>query len=258
MIAFASLFIDKYPKVWRQIDEALQKHNIKYTLIEGCKDIWVRDFMPLSLKNGKFLSYEYSPNYLANSPHLRTPCPKADLELGLVLDGGNFVRLDKKAIICEKIFSENSNLSQEQILSQIQEKAEIQEIIILPRIAYDRYGHSDGMARWIDSQTILLNDFSYENERFISKLSNALKGYKLQTLKYSDEFLKQYKWGAYLNFVEVENLILLPIYGIDEDQKIIEKLQEIYPNKIIEPIECKEIITKGGALHCVSAEVAYS
>lgn len=255
MIAFAKLLTERYPRVWEKIEKALVGQGIGYALLEGCKDIWVRDFMPLRLKDGGFLSYEYAPNYLSSSPHLCTQCPKGDVELELVLDGGNFVRFGKKVMMCEKIFSENSNLSRDEVIARVKERAGIDELIILPKVAYDRYGHSDGMARWIGGDEILINDFSNEGEKFISSLSHALRGYKVRSLKYSKGFLEQYKWGAYLNFVEIENILLLPTYGISEDKRMIEGFEEIFENKLVIPIECKEIIVRGGALHCVSVEV---
>lgn len=255
MIAFAKLLTERHPRMWERIEEALVGQGIGYTLIEGCKDIWVRDFMPLRLKDGKFLSYEYAPNYLSSYPNLRTQCPRGDVELGLVLDGGNFVRFGKRAMMCEKIFSENPSLSRDEIISRVKERAGIEELIILPKVAYDRYGHSDGMARWISGDEILINDFSNESEKFLASLSQALRGYRARSLKYSEEFWKQYNWGAYLNFVEIENILLLPTYGIPEDKRVIERFEEIFENKLVIPIECKEIIKRGGALHCVSAEV---
>ena len=255
MIAFAKLLSERYPRVWERIEEVLVGQGIGYALIEGCKDIWVRDFMPLRLKDGKFLSYEYMPNYLSSYPHLRTRCPRGDVELGLVLDGGNFVRFGKRALMCEKVFSENKNLSQEEIISRIKQRAEVEEVIILPKVAYDRYGHSDGMVRWIGGDEILINDFSNESEKFLASLSQALRCYIVMSLRYSEEFWKQYSWGAYLNFVEIENILLLPTYGIPEDKRVIERFEEIFENRLIVPIECKEIIKRGGALHCVSAEV---
>lgn len=251
MIAFAKLLIEKYPKVWNQIQNVLDRYGVRYVLLEGCKDVWVRDFMPLALRGGRFLSYEYKPNYLLKYPELITPCPKADVELGLKLDGGNFVSYGKKVMMCEKIFAENLSLNREEIISRVKERAGVDEVIILPKVAYDRYGHSDGMARWIGGDEILINDFSNESEKFNSMLSRALRGYRVRAIKYSKEFLAQYKWGAYLNFVEVEN----PTYGISEDKKVIERFEEIFENKLIIPIECKELIRRGGALHCVSADV---
>lgn len=255
MIGFAGLLTQKYPKVWGRIREVLESYGVEYALIEGCKDIWVRDFMPLDLGNGRFLSYEYAPNYLSKLPHLRTPCPRAEVDLGLVLDGGNFVKLGQSVLVCEKILSENPSLSQDEIISLIKEKAKVENVLLLPKVAYDRYGHSDAMCRWIDERRILINDFSLESKGFHSKLECALEGYEMIPLKYSDEFLSKHKWGAYLNFVEIENLLLLPTYGIDEDKRMIERFEEIFENKLVVPIECREIIRRGGALHCVSVEV---
>ena len=91
--------------------------------------------------------------------------------------------------------------------------------------------------------------------RKLSKLLKALQKHNLniQTMKYSpDFFTKDRDWGAYLNFIKIENVLIVPIYGIKEDILALEQLQNIYKNCIIEPIKFDSIIKNGGTLHCVS------
>ena len=51
---------------------ALDLFNIKYKLLNNTKDIWLRDFMPVKTKSGKYVSFRYEPSYLDGSPELRT------------------------------------------------------------------------------------------------------------------------------------------------------------------------------------------
>lgn len=74
-------------------------------------------------------------------------------------------------------------------------------------------------------------------------------------MKYTNSFFtKNRNWGAYLNFVKIENVLIVPIYGIKEDILALEQLQNIYKNCIIEPIKFNSIIKEGGALHCVYSD----
>ena len=51
---------------------ALDLFNIKYKLLNNTKDIWLRDFMPVKTKSGKYISFRYKPSYLDNYDELRT------------------------------------------------------------------------------------------------------------------------------------------------------------------------------------------
>lgn len=74
-------------------------------------------------------------------------------------------------------------------------------------------------------------------------------------MKYSPNFfIKDRDWGAYLNFIKIEDILIVPIYGLKEDILVLKQLQNIYKNCIIEPIKFNSIIKEGGALHCVSCE----
>jgi agmatine/peptidylarginine deiminase len=49
-------------------------------------------------------------------------------------------------------------------------------------------------------------------------------------------------------------LIIVPVYGIDEDILALNQIQNIYSNCTIELINFSAIIKESGALHCVSSE----
>jgi agmatine/peptidylarginine deiminase len=102
-----------------------------------------------------------------------------------------------------------------------------------------------------------MNDFSIESKTFNTKLLKALKKHQLniQAMKYSNSFFtKKRNWGAYINFIKIWNVLIVPIYGIKEDILALEELQNIYKNCLIEPITFGAIIKESGALHCVSSE----
>jgi agmatine/peptidylarginine deiminase len=116
------------------------------------------------------------------------------------------------------------------------------------------------MARFIDSNTILLNDFSLESKTYKNKLFKSIKNAKLETicLNYSDKFKQKYKWGAHLNFLDLGDVLFVPIYGIKEDESILSQIKDIYQNKKIETILMPEIIENGGALHCITCLEKYA
>ena len=160
-------------------------------------------------------------------------------------------------IMTDKVFKENPSKTKDEIIEIIKTKCDLEDLIIIPKQPYDIYGHSDSMVRWIDKNSVLVNDFSIESKTFNNKLLKALQKHYLniKAMKYDNSFFtKDRNWGAYLNFIKIENVLIVPIYGINEDFLALEQLQNIYKNCIIEPIKFDSIIKNGGALHCVSCE----
>lgn len=58
----------KYKPAADRMFAALDLFNIKYKLLNNTKDIWLRDFMPVKTKSGKYVSFRYEPSYLDGSP----------------------------------------------------------------------------------------------------------------------------------------------------------------------------------------------
>lgn len=258
-IRLSKLLFEKYPNSAKELVEIFDKNKISFEEIENTKDIWARDYMPICLDDGTLVSYIYEPNYLKDEKYkeLKTQITYEKYHLDLIIDGGNFVRYKNKAIMTDKIFKENPSKSKDEIISTIKSICRLNELIIIPKQPYDIYGHSDSMVRWIDESSVLVNDFSNENDVFYQKLLKTLKSHylKIKTMKYSDDFFtKQRNWGAYLNFIKIHNILIVPTYGIKEDELALNQLKNIFTNCLIESIELNEIITQGGAMHCITSE----
>jgi len=258
-ILISNLLIKNYVKITDALRSIFNKYNIKYEILET-KDIWMRDFMPFLLADGRIASYVYDPDYLKSDKynHLRTKIRYTSNHIDLVIDGGNFVRHKNKAIMTDKIFRENPSKTKAEIMETIKQKCALNnELIIIPRQPYDMLGHSDGMVRWIDENSVLVNDFSNESKSFNDRLVRALKkhGLKIKFMKYGEGFFsKKRDWGACLNFIKINGLLIVPVYGTDDDYVAIEQIKKNYGGCKVETINLSEIIELGGALHCITAE----
>jgi len=257
-ILISNLLIKNYVKITDALCSILDKYDIKCEILET-KDIWMRDFMPFLLDDGRIASYVYDPDYLKSDKynHLRTKIRYTSNHIDLVIDGGNFVRHKNKAIMTDKIFRENPSKTKAEIMETIKQKCALNELIIIPRQPYDMLGHGDGMVRWIDENSVLVNDFSNESKSFNDRLVRVLKkhGLKIKLMKYGEGFFsKKRDWGAYLNFIKINGLLIVPVYGTDDDYVAIEQIKKIYGGYKVETINLSEIIELGGALHCITAE----
>ena len=256
-ILISNLLIKNHAKIADALRSILNKYDIKCEILET-KDIWIRDFMPFLLDDGHLVSYDYDPDYLKDEKysHLRTKIQPLNDHINLVLDGGNFVRLGSKAIMTDKIFKENPSKTKPEIIETIKQKCALNELIIIPKQPYDMLGHSDAMVRWIDENSVLVNDFSNESKSFNDRLIKALKksGLDVKFMKYKEGFFtKKRDWGAYLNFIKIKDILIVPIYGIDDDVAL-QQIKKFYSSCDVETINLSEIIELGGALHCITAE----
>lgn len=148
--------------------EILQKHGITFRFLDNTADIWCRDYMPVQVHEDKFIEYVYDPDYLKGEySHLRSDtsvvCRSAGIDAiktDIVLDGGNVIRYGNKVIMTEKIFPENPHYTQEALIAKLAGLFE-SEIIIIPwdRGYEDTFGHADGLVRFIDENTVLVNNW---------------------------------------------------------------------------------------------------
>ena len=99
MIYFSSLINStKYRPAAERISAVLKAENVAFSYVENTKDIWLRDFMPVKTKSGKYVSFRYEPCYLKNDQNLRTNYRDIEAQIpvevtysDINLDGGNVV-----------------------------------------------------------------------------------------------------------------------------------------------------------------------
>lgn len=61
--------------------------------------------------------------------------------------------------------------------------------------------------------------------------------------------------ASYVNYYTGNGFIALPIFNDPNDELAIKKMQELYPNRVIEPIYAREILLGGGNIHCITQQV---
>ena len=135
------------------------------------------------------------------------------------------------------------------------------EIIIIPAYKhdYDFTGHADGMIRFVDENTVLVNnleqDFKYMKDAIIRALHKAnLKYINFPWFEHKIKGNDDHAIGIYLNYLEVGNLIVMPVFGVpgNKDAEAIAKLKEVFPDKIIETIDYNDVALLGGILNCTT------
>lgn len=264
MLYFSSqLNIQKHKSAADRMFAALDLFNIKYKLLNNTKDIWLRDFMPVKTKSGKYVSFRYEPSYLANDPQLRTnfktdiaPNFKVDnlVYTDINLDGGNvvFSPSKEKVIISDRVFSENPEYDKNTLLLELEKLLEA-SVLIIPSLKSDMTGHADGMVRFVDENTVVANA-PLSTYGFETKVKKSLQNYGFNVIDFPYFYSKgDSAVGCYLNYLATEKSIFLPVFGVDTDNEAIELAKNIFDKTII-PVNINEIAEYGGLLNCISWE----
>ena len=252
----------KHYMFWKMLKYELERRNIFYFFLPHTKDIWARDYMPIQT-NQELVLYNYEPDYLLTTPKLARYITKPqkvcqDLascpikKLNLVLDGGNVIKTPHIVIMTEKVLCENCTLSPNEIKSMIK-NALGADIILIPWDMNEKYGHSDGMVRYLHDNTVLINNYCDYDKVFRAKLIRTLEPYfDIKELTYGKVFHKL-NW-AYINYLQIGQVIFMPTLGYKEDYIAMQELEWITNCEII-PLYCRSLVEQGGGLNCISWNV---
>ncbi len=254
----------RFTEISKQITSTLEYFGVKHKFLPNTKDIWARDYMPIQINKSTFIEYRYDPDYLQGEEKgyrnvktypdivcnsLKLTTKKSDL----IMDGGNFVKSNNCVILADKIVKENRfSYNKTNLIKKLQAIFEVENIVLIPwDKKHDDYGHSDGMVRFIDKETVLTQSFFRNYEPLLKPLKKA--GLKIEYIDYNVKKKDKDNW-AYLNFLQTKNLILLPKLGIDEDSQAFEQIENFftdYKGKIAQ-IDVSDIVKLDGALNCIS------
>jgi agmatine deiminase len=239
-------------------------------------DIWVRDFAPLQATTGA-AAFIYDPGY-APTRHstkvqrdllrlLRTdpgfdglgPIARIDLRL----EGGNVAHNGAAtAIVTDKILSRNRNRSRREIERIMRDALALDLLVIVPCEPGDRFGHIDGMMRWVDEKRIVLNDYSASDragrafaDNLRRVLDRELGAVERTIIPYPASDGVYCGWpdasGNYVNFLRTRRRVYLPLYGLPEDAIV----REIFEGMFAGLVSCVypgALPKYGGVLNCIA------
>ena len=266
-VFLSELLMDRYPDTCKKLLSILEKHKTNYSFLKGTKDIWCRDYMPVRLESGKLIQFRYEPSYLmedskyeAIRSDVHEVCRLNNIKAqdsDINLDGGNVLICEGRAIISDRVFAENKDKDPDSLKKELAQLLEC-EIIIIPTINGDLTGHADGMVRFVDRNTILGNDRAKEYKYWKDGIEKVLSTYGLNYIdvpfldvkrdqKHPDSAI-----GVYVNYLEVNNLIVAPVFNCDTDKEVVAILQKVFPGRQIETIDYSDVALEGGLLNCTS------
>jgi agmatine/peptidylarginine deiminase len=261
----------RFTEVCNQLISTFNSFQVTYKFLKGTKDIWARDYMPIQVNEDKFIEYRYDPDYLQEvgkeGRDIKTypdiVCDKHNLrtiKTEIILDGGNVIKSNNCVILTDKIFKENAlYYTESQLIDKLKELFEIDSIITIPWDKCDEYGHADGMLRFIDDNTVLINGyFKLYGKQFQKKFFGALEQNNLDYRELNFDVPNpnaDLNWG-YINFLQTKDLILVPKFNIEEDDQALNQIKKHFPKysqeERVAQLNMADIVEFGGALNCIT------
>ena len=258
---------EKFPHAAEELFSVLRKHKVTVKELTNTKDIWCRDYMPVQNRLGELIQFKYDPSYLRGEKEweesrsdVHEVCASNNIKpifSDINIDGGNVVLYGNKAILTDRIFLENPEYDKKELVSEL-EKLLKAKVIIIPAFKTDVTGHADGMVRFVNEETILGNDLNSEYKYIRDGITKACSENGLNYINvpfFEQKYDKNHEMnaiGIYVNYLEVDNLIVLPKFNVDgnRDEETIELFKEIFPDRNIETIDYNEVAIEGGLLNC--------
>ena len=260
-----------YPRTYSRLTKLFDDMEIEWGEIEGTKDIWIRDYMPIQISSDNFVIYNYNPDYLKDSgvEYITDPKAIADRVLkhcnkdhyDITLDGGNVVTCAGHMVLTDKVFPENGRKKYDPEFCNYISAVLNSEVIFLPWHCEnpndpnaDVYGHADGFIHWAGDNRVLMSnhrDYCPEEADEIKRRLECV-GFEVTEMLFDvPNPNMDYNW-AYINYLEVGNKIIVPTFGIPEDKQALRYIKKANPGSIVRGFRMKDIAKKGGALHCIT------
>ena len=270
VVYLSGLLEEQFQECFNRLTTILKKHGVEYRLLKGTKDIWCKDYMPIQTESGKLIQFRYDPSYLRgieewekSRSDVKEVCRLNGFEpvfSDINIDGGNVLLCSGRAIVSDRIFKENPEYTDKEMLVKDLSELLEAEVIIIPAQNDDMTGHADGMVRFVDHGTILGNRRSEEYKYWSNGIEKVLKDYNLKYIdvpffySYKDPKHPDHAIGVYVNYLELDNLIVLPVFEVEgnKDEEAIAAFKQIFPDKIVETINFNDVALEGGVLNCTT------
>ncbi len=258
----------RHPALCRQLTDVLGTHGVPVRFLDGTRDIWARDYCPIQVAPNRFVKFRYFPDYLrCDQENLVTDdnticqqldslgrCQRSDINL----DGGNLVATQSTAVLTDKVYRENAGRQRGQLRRDFRETLGVTECVLIPKEPYDPIGHADGVVRFLDEGLVVVNNYSKVNSAYGTRLRKALQqaGLTVVELPHFQERREcngiPSAVGNYVNFLRIGQLIIIPAYGVAEDDEACRTLEQLCPDVQVVSLPCTELAREGGVLNCIT------
>lgn len=259
--------------------------NVKFHRVP-LDDVWMRDNGPIFVRNGggevALINWRFNawggkfdwqnddrvPEYVAgalNVPHWDLPVV---MEGGALEMNGDGVCLTTRS--CLLTDTRNLGLDESKYADWLREFLGVSKLLWLDGGLENDHtdGHIDTITRFTDEKTIVTSTEADPNDPNHAVMQKNLDDLRQMTDAHGQPFRivelplpANYLEGAegrlpptYANFYIGNGFVVVPQYGDPNDQRALEILQPLFPNREVIGLPSRQIIEGGGSFHCVTQQ----
>ncbi len=242
---------------------------------------------PVAVLNWRFNAWAKYPNWQKDDAlpglvagHARLPFWEPQVEAGgsrhrVVLEGGSIdvngcgAMLTTEECLLSKVQERNPGVSREQLEQIFADYLAVKKVIWLDRgiAGDDTHGHVDDIARFVAPNRVVAavetnrHDDNYEVlQQNLRQLKNSTDqdGRPLEVMELPMPapviFRGQRLPASYANFYIANNLVLAPTFSDRNDRHALNVLADLFPDRQIVGIHCRDFIWGLGAIHCMTQQ----
>jgi len=191
-------------------------------------------------------------------------------EKGFILEGGS-IEVNGHGLLlttesCLLNPNRNPDATKEEIEHRLRDAFGVHEVLWLGDgiVGDDTDGHIDDVTRFVAPDTVVTvvegdpADENYEPLREnLERLRAFPHGFEIVTLPmpapvvWDGERLP----ASYANFYIGNRVVLMPAFNDPADEVARRTLQELFPGRMVTPIDCRDLVWGLGAFHCLTQQV---
>ncbi len=242
--------------------------DVRYLPIDRPRNVFVRDWagLPAADAEGRLhaAKFRYQPGHLSGGDVARAhDNHRVGAELGeslygaiseipLTMSGSAITHNGKDtAIVSQRIIGENEQRSITEIRDRLRRYAGLTQVVFVPLHPDDRHGHLTGLIRFASDDLVLVTDHPDENgeqadfarrleEQIDRDLGQTLRVKRLPRPSISADL--PFEAGSYLDFIALDDHLLVPFFDAPEDEEVLEILSEALPGRVLAPIPADVIL----------------
>lgn len=194
---------------------------------------------------------------------------------GIALEGGGIESDGAGTLLtttaCMLSPNRNPHLSREQIEAVLKDRFGSDRILWLEHghlAGDDTDSHIDTLARFCDPETIAyVQCTDPEDEHFADLQAMEVELKALRTASGRPYRLVALPWpegcygedghrlpATYANFLIINDAVLVPTYGLPQDEPALKAVKSCFPDRQVIGIDCRSLIEQHGSLHCVTMQ----
>ncbi len=252
----------------------VNRRQIRY--LEAPVDtIWARDFGPVVVRNADGSAHFVDSDYDAGDrpqddnipPVLAHAMGARCVRSSLTIEGGNL--LSNGAGLCitsSKSLADNVSrgYQPQQIQPLLKRLFQCSDVAVLEPLIGEPTGHVDMFATFTAPDTIIVASIDPKddpiNAAVLDRNAKTLAGVVTPTGPLRVERIPmpahdEYVWRSYTNVLYCNGIVMVPAYaGVDPrmEQLVADTFRRLLPGWEVKRIDCTQLITLGGAIHCVT------